>query len=173
MVNVPAARSVHTAVWTGDEMIVWGGVFINASTSTGGRYCAQSATPTPTPTPTPSPTPTPTPAPVRVTVAAVPTQINEGQTATYTVTASATVSQSTTVNYAMSGTATSGTDYVLSGTAGQVTILAGQTSGTVKLKAKSDQLAESTETAGMTLQPGSGYKVGRPNQATVSILDGP
>ena len=25
MTNAPAARSVHTAVWTGSEMIVWGG----------------------------------------------------------------------------------------------------------------------------------------------------
>jgi len=33
MVNVPSARSYHTAVWTGSEMIVWGG-----SVNTGGRY---------------------------------------------------------------------------------------------------------------------------------------
>ena len=33
-VNAPAARSAHTAVWTGSEMIVWGG---NAD-NTGGRY---------------------------------------------------------------------------------------------------------------------------------------
>src|SRR5205823_13623748 len=31
--NVPEARSFHTAVWTGNEMIVWGG-----GSSTGGRY---------------------------------------------------------------------------------------------------------------------------------------
>jgi N-acetylneuraminic acid mutarotase len=42
--NAPLARYDHTAVWTGSEMIVWGGynsdqVFFN----TGGRYCAQSA----------------------------------------------------------------------------------------------------------------------------------
>src|SRR5262249_50185544 len=37
--NAPAARDFHTAVWTGSEMIVWGGYsgFFN----TGGRYCAQ------------------------------------------------------------------------------------------------------------------------------------
>src|SRR5262249_29133805 len=35
--NAPDARTDHTAVWTGTEMIVWGG---NASTyfNTGGRY---------------------------------------------------------------------------------------------------------------------------------------
>jgi len=32
-VGVPEARSGHTAVWTGSEMIVWGGGF-----NTGGRY---------------------------------------------------------------------------------------------------------------------------------------
>jgi N-acetylneuraminic acid mutarotase len=56
-INAPAARTVHTAVWTGNEMIIWGGqLFVNTSTSTGGIYCAQSG-----PTPTPSPTLTPTP----------------------------------------------------------------------------------------------------------------
>jgi N-acetylneuraminic acid mutarotase len=58
--NVPFGRYAHTAVWTGSEMIVWGGynyelqVFFN----TGGRYCAPSG---PTPTPTSSPTATPAP----------------------------------------------------------------------------------------------------------------
>jgi len=124
------------------------------------------------PTAGPTPTPTPTPA-VKVNLSVSPTQINEGQTATYTVTASSTVSQSITVGYAMSGNATNGTDYRLSGTANQVTIPAGQSTATVTLKSKADGVTEGTETATMTLQPGSGYKVGRNNQATVSILDSP
>jgi N-acetylneuraminic acid mutarotase len=33
--NSPAARAEHTAVWTGSEMIVWGG---SPTTNTGGRY---------------------------------------------------------------------------------------------------------------------------------------
>ena len=49
MVSAPHARDLHTAVWTGSEMIVWGGaywvggnrVFLN----TGGKYCAQSQAP--------------------------------------------------------------------------------------------------------------------------------
>jgi hypothetical protein len=73
----------------------------------------------------------------------------------------------------MSGNATNGTDYKLSGTPNQVTIPAGQSSATVTLKSKADGVTEGTETATMTLQPGSGYKVGRNNQATVSILDSP
>ncbi len=40
-VNAPDGRYRHTAVWTGNEMIVWGGIlYSNSSTSTGGRYCA-------------------------------------------------------------------------------------------------------------------------------------
>jgi hypothetical protein len=62
-VNAPDVRALQTALWTGSEMIIWGGrywvggnvVFLN----TGGIYCAQSgATPTPTATATATPTPT-------------------------------------------------------------------------------------------------------------------
>jgi hypothetical protein len=72
VVNAPAARGFHTAVWTGDEMIVWGGgVQFPELGNKGGRYCAPSGpppTPTPTPTPcaarcTPTPRPRPSPAP--------------------------------------------------------------------------------------------------------------
>jgi len=39
-VNAPERRAGHTALWTGDEMVVWGGLNANYSTSlgTGGRY---------------------------------------------------------------------------------------------------------------------------------------
>jgi N-acetylneuraminic acid mutarotase len=44
--NAPLARDSHTAVWTGSEMIVWGGKNINiVFLNTGGRYCAQSQAP--------------------------------------------------------------------------------------------------------------------------------
>ena len=36
--NAPSARSYHTAVWTGSEMIVWGGYASSAYLNTGGRY---------------------------------------------------------------------------------------------------------------------------------------
>jgi N-acetylneuraminic acid mutarotase len=62
--NAPAARELHTAVWTGSQMIVWGGYDGSNYLNTGGRYCAQSGpTPTPTLTPTPTPTATHTPTP--------------------------------------------------------------------------------------------------------------
>jgi N-acetylneuraminic acid mutarotase len=47
--NAPLPRYTHTAIWSGNEMIVWGG-----GLNSGGRYCAQTGPP-------PSPTPTPTP----------------------------------------------------------------------------------------------------------------
>jgi N-acetylneuraminic acid mutarotase len=61
--NAPFPRDRHTAVWTGSEMIAWGGYnyLQNLYLNTGGRYCAQPPpTPTPTPTATASPTPTAT-----------------------------------------------------------------------------------------------------------------
>ena len=38
--GAPLARGYHTAVWTGSEMIVWGGIIVsnNTFTNTGGRY---------------------------------------------------------------------------------------------------------------------------------------
>lgn len=39
LVEVPPARHGHSAVWTGEEMIVWGGrVEVNSPTATGGHY---------------------------------------------------------------------------------------------------------------------------------------
>ena len=40
LANAPAQRSAHTAVWTGTEMIVWGGydADISMAFNTGGRY---------------------------------------------------------------------------------------------------------------------------------------
>jgi len=74
--DAPTARFGHTAVWAGSEMIVWGGDAVTTPTArpqladqpsitenTGGRYCAQLASPTPTPTASPTMTPTPTASP--------------------------------------------------------------------------------------------------------------
>jgi N-acetylneuraminic acid mutarotase len=36
--NAPDARAGHTAVWTGSEMIVWGGLNLSSPFNTGGRY---------------------------------------------------------------------------------------------------------------------------------------
>ena len=58
--NAPQARTGHTAVWTGSEMIIWGGYNGSQQVNTGGRYCAVVPTPTPTATVTPTPTATAT-----------------------------------------------------------------------------------------------------------------
>ena len=58
--NVPSSRYLHTAIWSGSEIIVWGGTSGFNNLTTGARYCAQSSPP-PTPTTTPTATPTPTP----------------------------------------------------------------------------------------------------------------
>ena len=37
-VNAPAARELQSAVWTGGEMIIWGGTDHVDNLNTGGRY---------------------------------------------------------------------------------------------------------------------------------------
>jgi hypothetical protein len=167
-----------------------------SSTPTPTPTSSPSPTPTPTPTatitPTPSPTPTPTPTPTvsptatatptptstpsstpTITVSVSPGSVVEGNDATFTVFSAAVVSQSITVNYSMRGTAINGTDYTLSGTPGQVTLSAGQTSATVTLHSIADHVKEKTETAIMVLSGGSGYKLPkRGTKVTLTILNG-
>jgi len=38
LAGAPAARSFHTAVWTGNEMIIWGGANSSVELNNGGRY---------------------------------------------------------------------------------------------------------------------------------------
>jgi N-acetylneuraminic acid mutarotase len=38
LTDAPAGRTFHTAVWSGSEMIVWGGVDLSGYFNTGGRY---------------------------------------------------------------------------------------------------------------------------------------
>jgi len=67
-IEAPSPRTLHTAVWTGAEMIVFGGEPCARCVplfDTGGRYAATGG---PTPTPTPTATPTPTPISVQATV---------------------------------------------------------------------------------------------------------
>jgi N-acetylneuraminic acid mutarotase len=69
--NAPSSREVSGAIWTGTEMIVWGGYDGTFLLNTGGRYCAQPGPSTrasvftarPRPTPRPRPTSAPRPCP--------------------------------------------------------------------------------------------------------------
>jgi N-acetylneuraminic acid mutarotase len=42
--GAPAARHIHTAIWTGTQMVVWGGSNGSAALNTGGRYTPASDT---------------------------------------------------------------------------------------------------------------------------------
>ena len=128
------------------------------------------ATVTPTVTPTPSSTPSVTPT---ITVSVSPGSVVEGNDAVFTFTSSTAVSQPVTVNYSMRGTALNGIDYTLDGTAGQVTIAAGENSATVTLHSIADHVKERNETVIMTPSAGAGYKLPkRGTKATLTILNG-
>jgi N-acetylneuraminic acid mutarotase len=66
--DAPFARYDHTAIWSGTQMIVWGGLGDSGDLNTGGRYCVQTGF-----TPTPTPTASPTPSEPSVTPSATPT----------------------------------------------------------------------------------------------------
>jgi hypothetical protein len=128
------------------------------------------ATPTPTPTATPTATPTPTPCDITPTVNLEVNDhsIPKGGDAVFTFSANANC-RDTTVFYSMSGKAQLNVDYTLSGTPGQVTIPANQTLATVTLHALNNSRRKAAP-AKMTIQPGSGYIVGKRRKETVSLL---
>jgi hypothetical protein len=88
---------------------------------------------------------------------------------TFTFTRLGDKSAALTVNFAVSGTATSGADYTALGTS--VTIPAGASTTTKTVKPINNLVAELDETVVVTLAAGTGYDVGTPNSATVTILD--
>ncbi|MFM6607093.1 MAG: Calx-beta domain-containing protein, partial [Dolichospermum sp.] len=80
---------------------------------------------------------------------------NNGQ---YTLTRTGSLTSALTVNIAMSGTATNGTDYTAIPTT--VTFLAGSATAVVNLNVIDDTLPEGTETATLTVLAGPGYTPG-------------
>ncbi|QDT51611.1 Calx-beta domain protein [Symmachiella dynata] len=94
----------------------------------------------------------------------------EGATAgAFTFTRTDTTSGVLEVHYSIGGTATAGSDFeVLPGIA---TILDGESSVTVDLTPLTDGSAEGLETIVITVESGSGYTVGAPRYATVTIED--
>lgn len=77
-----------------------------------------------------------------------------------------------TVNYTISGTAVSGTDFTA--LPGTVTFASGETSKTVTVSMLADTLNEDAETVTLTLQPGTGYSLlpGQKHSMTSWIIDG-
>ena len=110
--------------------------------------------------------PTPT-----VTISATDSSATETGSGTgqFTVTRTGSTSQSLVVNFTVSGTATSGSDYTSLGTA--ITIAAGQSTGTLTVTPNDDSTIESSETVIVTLASGSGYNLGSTTSDTVTISD--
>lgn len=76
-----------------------------------------------------------------------------------------------TVNYSVSGTATSGSDFTA--LSGSITFAASDTSRTISVQMLSDSLAENAESVTLTLLPGTGYSLmpGQNNSMTGWIFD--
>ncbi|HKE42925.1 MAG TPA: Calx-beta domain-containing protein [Steroidobacteraceae bacterium] len=74
------------------------------------------------------------------------------------------------VSFAVSGSATSGSDYTA---IGAVTIPANQSSVTATVTPLADNLVETPETVVVTLAASANHQVGAPNSATVTITDTP
>ncbi|MGB3204021.1 MAG: S8 family serine peptidase [Crinalium sp.] len=87
----------------------------------------------------------------------------------YTFTRTGSTTSALTVNYAMSGTATNGTDYSNVGTS--VSFAAGQSSVTRSVTVIDDTLLETNETAILTIAANAGYTIGGTGNATVTIAD--
>ncbi len=74
-----------------------------------------------------------------------------------------------TVNFSVSGMASSPSDYAAVGTS--ATFGAGSAMATASVTVNDDSLVEGNETVVMTLAAGTGYTVGTPSSATVTIQD--
>src|SRR5439155_15450526 len=90
-------------------------------------------------------------------------------TGTFTFSRTGSTTAGLTVNYTVGGTAGSGTDYTAIGTT--VAFAAGSATATKTVSVIDDTLAEGDETVVVTLAAGTGYTVGSPSSATVTIAD--
>jgi len=90
-------------------------------------------------------------------------------TGTFTITRTGATSSALTVNFAVSGTATSVADYAAVGSS--VIIPAASSSATVTITPVDDTVYEGNETVVLTLAAGAGYSIGAPASATVTIAD--
>ena len=107
-----------------------------------------------------------------VTIAATTPNASEAGPApgVFTVTRTGSTGGALTVSYSVSGTATSGSDYIA--LTGSVTIPAGAASAPITVTPVDDAvIGESNETVVVTLTAAIGYTVGAPASATVTIAD--
>jgi hypothetical protein len=114
-----------------------------------------------------------------VSVKALPISVWEQGTAvaTYTFTRTGDTTAALPINFSVGGNATFNTDYTEAGadtfsaTAGTVTFAAGSATATVSVDATPDAITEGNETVKLTVTTGTGYTVGSPNNATVTIYE--
>jgi len=86
---------------------------------------------------------------------------------TFTVTRTWDTTNTLIVSYAVGGTATAGADYTT--LSGSVTIPAGQTSATITITPLNDATSEAPETIAVTLADTTGYILGAPPSATLTL----
>ena len=100
--------------------------------------------------------------------------VTEGAVASFTVKADQAPTSSLTVSLSVSEDTSQGQDFVASGNEGSgktVTIAAGKTSATYTVNTAADSADEPDGTVTVTVDTGTGYKVGSPNLATVTVND--
>jgi hypothetical protein len=118
---------------------------------------------------------TPAPTLPSVTVAADPVSVTEdgAPNAVYTFTRTGSTTNELVVNYTVTGSATSGTDYTHTGTtmSPTVTFIAGSSTATVTVNPTADTNVEADETVTLTVAPGTGYTIGAANTATATIAN--
>lgn len=107
--------------------------------------------------------------PVISVTASAPTAAEPNVPGEFSFTRAGSTNAAVTVNFVVGGTATSGVDYQTLGT--NITIAVGQTSATLAVTVIDDLLSEGPETVVVTLASGTGYLVGAPASATVTIAD--
>jgi Ca2+-binding RTX toxin-like protein len=115
-----------------------------------------------------------TPPPAVVTLAANYSGVSENGTTNliYTFTRTGANANALTVNYAVTGTATLGTDYSgIAATPATVTFAANSSTATVTVDPISDTTIEANETVVLTLATGTGYTIGTPGPVTTTILN--
>ena len=90
-------------------------------------------------------------------------------TGTFTFTRTGDVAAALNVNIAMSGSATNGTDY--NTIAGNVAFAAGQATTVATITPIDDSAVDGSESVVVTIATGTGYVVGSPSSATITIAD--
>lgn len=104
-----------------------------------------------------------------ISVAATTQAAEGGATGVFTFTRSGSTTGALTVNFTVGGTATAGSDYTSIGTS--VSFPAGATNKTVNVVPVDDTTSEGSETVVVSITAGSGYTLGSPDNASLTITD--